>query len=1134
MMKHRQITILAILFLFFSFFGIGTRAQSPQDRLTREFESPPNQAKPRVWWHWMNGNVTEKGIDLDLHWMNRIGIGGFQTFDADLGTPLVVKKRLVYMTPGWKRAFQYATKLADRLNLEETIASSPGWSEAGGPWVLPSHAMKKVVWSVTRLQGGQPFSGVLPRPPSVSGPFQNIPIEDFLAPLTGQASKIPPEYYRDIAVLAYRAPDNDVPVMRLNPQITSSKGSIDVALLSDGDLVKTTPLPIAPIGRPSWIQYAFSRPQTVYAVTLVTHRSEEQQFGIFMAPQDSARALESSDDGEHFRKIVTIPVGGSPEYTVAFPKVTARFFRVTFTTNALPPNPLIDVAISLGIHLPSLSAPADYHIAEIVLHTTATVNRFEEKAAFTPLPDLYALATPHVESKEAICKSDVVDLTSKMKPDGKLDWIPPPGTWVVLRMGYSLLGITNHPASPDATGLEVDKLNRSDVSSYMKFYLNNYKSAVGPSWMGKRGVRYVVTDSWEAGAQNWTDNMIEEFTKRRGYDPIPWMPVLTGRVIESSEESDRFLWDFRKTIADLTSDNYYGQIEASLRERGMGHYGESHEEGRAFVADGMEVKKDDDIPMGAMWARAPSVKKELYGFDADIRESASVAHIYGQNLVAAESMTADSSPWAWSPKTLKPTADKELAEGVNRFVIHCSVHQPLVDKAPGLTLGPFGQWFTRNETWAEEAAPWITYLARSSYLLQQGRFDADIIYFYGEDSNLTAIFADRSPSIPQGYNYDYINADALIHELSVDNGHIKTKSGMSYRIMGLDPYSQHMSLPVLRAIYKLVKDGAIVGGPKPTDDPSLADDQAEFRKLSDELFGDGTGVHRVGRGTVYVGRGLESVLDALKVAPDFDYTKPETDTSILFVHRRLADGDLYFIDNRNARVESVDATFRVKGKAPELWFADTGRSEPVSYRIEGGRTTVPLHLDPWGTVFVIFRKPADGMSRTLPHAVEAKLATLEGPWTVSFESNRGAPSTITLDHLMSWSGDSNNGVKYFSGTASYTGTIYIPAEWLKTGVHLWLNLGDVEDLADVTVNHRHLGVVWKMPYKIEMTGILKAGTNSIIIKVTNLWVNRLIGDLQPNARKYTFTDFHPYKANSPLLPSGLLGPVSISSVIMQQ
>jgi hypothetical protein len=570
-------------------------------------------------------------------------------------------------------------------------------------------------------------------------------------------------------------------------------------------------------------------------------------------------------------------------------------------------------------------------------------------------------------------------------------------------------------------------------------------------------------------------------------------------------------------------------LEATLHERGMGHYGESHEGGRAFVADGMEVKKFNEVPMSAMWTQEPGVNNETYGYNADDRESASVAHIYGQNLAAAESMTAAAAPWAWSPATLKPTADQELLNGINRFVIHESAHQPLVGKAPGLTLGPFGQWFNRNETWAEQAGPWMDYIARCSFLLQQGHFGADLVYFYGEDSNLTAIFGNKSPDVPDGYGFDYINADAVIHALSVADGRIRTPGGMSYRVLGLDPYSRHMSLPVLRAIHKLVVEGAVVAGPKPMDDPSLADDQAEFNKLNGELFGDGTGVHKVGKGAVYAGQKLEDVFASLKVAPDFDYSRPEADTRILFAHRKLTSGDLYFVDNRKDRDEQVDATFRVSGKEPELWHPETGKTEPVSFRIADGRTTVPLKLEPWGTVFVVFRKPTTATSRTLPKVTETELANVNDEWKVSFQPERGAPPSIVLDKLASWSDNSDKGVKYFSGTGTYTKMVTAPAEWFKPGAHLWIDLGEVKNLAEVAVNGKPLGVVWHKPYRVDVTGVLKPGANQLTIKVTNAWVNRLIGDQQPDEKvKYTFTTVKPYKANSPLLASGLLGPVTVS------
>ena len=1106
--------------------------QSSADPLKSGFENPPNGARPRVWWHWMNGNISKEGIDLDLQWMHHVGLGGFQNFDAALRTPQVVKKRLVYMEPDWKDAFKHAILLGDQLGFEMAIAGSPGWSESGGPWVKGSEGMKKYVWSETLVHGGQPFSGTLPHPPENSGAFQNEGIND--RPTPGAAPI--PNFYKDTVVIAYKRPAVDKSVEELHAKMTASGGSPDYTMLTDGDLAKTTKLPIPEGGQDAWIQYEFPEPQTIRSVTYVTKDPDRiaQMIGHMGIPQ---KVLEASDDGQNFHEVAKLSGDrNSPENTISFAPVTAKYFRVTFKHTPPPKPPAwaegLDPA-SFGITLPP--KPTDYEIAELVLHAGPRVNDFEEKAAFVPVPDLYHDATPPVSAEEAVAKSDVIDLTSKMTPDGKLDWTPPAGDWVVVRFGYSLLGISNHPATAEATGLEVDKMDRRYVKDYMEKYLDSYKETVGADEMGSKGIRYVINDSWEAGSQNWTDNMIDQFKKLRGYDPVPWMPVLTGQVVESSEASDRFLWDFRKTIADLIANEHYGELEDVLHEWHMGHYGESHESGRAFVADGMEVKKFNEVPMSAMWTQTPGVNHVQYGYNADDRESASVAHIYGQNIAAAESLTAAAAPWAWSPATLKPTADQEFLNGINRFVIHESAHQPLVGPrtAPGMTLGPFGQWFNRNETWAEQAGAWVNYLARTSFLLQQGHFGADLLYFYGEDSNLTAIFEHSSPDVPAGYGFDYINADALIHELSVNNGCITTKSGMSYRVLGLDAYSKHMSLPVLKAIEKLVKEGATVAGAKPTDDPSEADDHAEFDRINSELFGDGSGVHTVGSGKVYAGQNLEDVFKAEKVPPDFDYTKagsgekPEGDANLQFVHRKLANSDLYFVDNRNDRDETVDATFRVAGKAPELWYAETGTSKPVSFKIADGRTTVPLHLEPWGTVFVVFRKPTSETSHNEPKVTDTKVADVEGPWKVSFQPDRGAPPSITLDKLIDWKDSTDAGVKYFSGVGTYTKTIQAPAAWFRKGSHLWLDLGDVKNLAEVTVNGKDLGVVWHTPYRVDVTSALKPGANEVSIKVINAWVNRLIGDQQPGATKYTFADVHPYKANSPLLPSGLLGPVEV-------
>jgi hypothetical protein len=1123
MKAPRSVISILRVAVFSAFISASAWGQDSPDALRQGFQDPPKSARPRVWWHWMNGNITQEGIKLDLEWMHRVGIAGFQNFDAALQTPQVVDKRLAYMTPEWKDAFKYAIHLGDQFGMEMAIAGSPGWSETGGPWVPPSQGMKKYVWSETVLEGGKPFTGKLPHPPGNTGAFQDMGIrEEFGRPPAAP----PPPFYADAVVVAFRVPSDESGEGASLAKITSSGEGLEPAMLNDGDLEKTTKIPIPPVGSESWIQFEYAAPHTVRSLTYVTKDPNfiEQLVSGVAAPE---KTLEVSDDGQNFRKVASLSEGGAPEHTFSLAPVTAKYFRVTFKRNPPPPIPAWAEGIDPTAFGPMPPAPTSYEVAELVLHSEARVNHFEEKAAFVPEPDLYQYVTPEVDAASAIKKSDVIDLTSKMQADGTLDWTAPEGKWIVLRIGYSLLGITNHPATPEATGLEVDKLDRRFVKEYLEKYLDSYEETVGGDEMGKKGIQYVINDSWEAGSQNWTDNMLAQFKKLRGYDAIPWLPVLTGRIVESGAASDRFLWDFRKTIADLIANEHYGQLEDTLHERGMGHYGESHESGRALVADGMEVKKMNEVPMSAMWTQRPGVNNPQYSYNADDRESASVAHIYGQNLAAAESLTAAAAPWAWSPATLKPTADQELLNGINRFVIHESAHQPLVDKAPGLTLGPFGQWFNRNDTWAEYAAPWVNYLARSSYMLQQGHFGADVLYFYGEDSNVTAIFQRKSPDIPAGYGFDYINADALIHELSVAGGRIVTRGGMEYRVLGLDPYSRHMSLPVLRAIHALVENGAVVAGPKPTDDPSLGDDQSEFERLSSQLFGDGSGVHKVGKGVVYAGQNLNEVFSTLRLPPDFDYLKHNTDSDVEFAHRKLKNGDIYFIDNRSNHDESIDATFRVTGMQPELWRAETGTTEPASFKIAEGRTTVPLHLEAWGTVFVVFRRATSEASHLLSEPVETKLVTLSGPWSVSFQPGRGAPATITMEELSDWSQNADPGVKYFSGVGAYTKTVQAAPEWSRKGSRLWIDLGDVKNLAEVTVNGKNLGQVWHEPYRVDVTSILKPGANEITIKVVNAWVNRMIGDEQPGATKFTFADVKPYKANSPLLPSGLLGPVTV-------
>jgi hypothetical protein len=1059
------------------------------DALVQGFLSPPAAARPRVWWHWMNGNITKEGIADDLDWMHRVGIAGFQNFDAALNTPKVVDRRLIYMQPGWKEAFQFAIRKGDSYGFEMAVAGSPGWSESGGPWVKPEQAMKKITWSETTVTGGKPFGGRLAPPPRQTGPFGDLAQQDLMGAMGGgEAPPVATDFGADTAVLAFREPAIERPVAELKPKLTTSAGgSVDAERLWDDDLNESVRFAAGKAGETGWIQYEFPQPVSMQAVTYAAG-GPRNPLAQFLGETNDGPMLQSSQDGQTFVDIARMPTAGAVEHTMTFAPVNARFFRLAYAEKASTSSMQGDIDLSDFGGAPP-SGPPTHSVAEFALHTGPRIHRYEEKAGFATVPDLYAAATPEVAAGAAIAKAEVVDLTAKMAKDGTLDWTPPPGRWTVLRMGYSLTGITNHPAPPEATGPEVDKLNRADVEAYFSHYLDNYKDATGGEMgtEGKgKGLRFVITDSWEAGSENWTNDMLAEFRRRRGYDPGPWLPTLTGRIIASAAESDRFLWDYRRTLEELLAENHYAVIAEMLHRRGMGQYGESHEAGRATVGDGMEMKRYDDVPMSAMWTQRPGVNEDKPGYNADVRESASVAHIYGRPYVAAESLTAAAAPWGWSPATLKPTADKEMAMGLNRFVIHSSVHQPLTgpngtdagSPAPGLALGPFGQWFNRNETWAEQAGPWITYLARSSYMLQQGHFVADIAYFYGEDSNITAIFGEHNPAVPAGFNFDYVNADILEHTLRVDHGDLVTESGMRYRVLALDAYARQMSLPVLRRIRELVKEGATVVGERPVHDPSLADDQGAFSTLVGELWGSGTeSVRKVGKGRVLTGASLATALEPLHLAPDTTYTKNFPDTEVLFVHRRTADADIFFVDNRSSRPLETEASFRVTGRAPELFHPDTGAITTAAFESREGRTAVPLSLEPWGTVFVVFRHRTRETAHTLPRLTETDLAAVSGPWEVRFEERRGEPETLDLARLGSWSDQADPNVRYFSGHATYTKHIEAPASWFRSGSPIYLDLGDVANLAEISVNGKLLGTVWKSPFRLDVTSAMHAGDN---------------------------------------------------------
>lgn len=1018
----------------------GAVAAPPSDALSKSFLTPPPTARPQVWWHWMNGNISKEGITADLEAMKRVGIGG--------GTICVLgdyapEGPVHFNSPLWWDNTKFAMSEAGRLGLDLGVENCEGWSSSGGPWVKPEDSMKDLSWREVQVTGGAPVTDKLPQPETRLG------------------------YYRDVAVLAF-------------PSTGDAKGTVK--------------------------------------------------------------------------------------------------------------------------------------------------------------------------------KADIVDVSSKMSADGTLAWTPPAGSWTIIRIGYTAIGITNHPASKYGIGLETDKLSKDPLERHFAAFFDKVMetSATIPG----KPVNWSLLDSYETGPQNWTDEMPAEFKSRKGYDITPWLVTMTGRTVDSPDLTDRFKFDFTRTIADLWNTNYYGYFTELLHKHGLKSQIEAYGNG---TFDTVRSSGLADMSMSEFW----------YPGQGDARQAkqvSSAAHVYGHQLVGAEAFTAGGNYFDATPWKMKREGDNIMAAGVNLFYFHSGAHQPWTDgRSPGMTWD-FGIFQNRNNTWYETGKDYFTYLARCQSMLQQGKFVGDILAYDGEEGNGDlALF-----NTPFGYASDEIDRELMMSSLTVKNGMLTLPSGQSYRFLAL-PNSQNISLPVLEKIASLVHAGAIVFGPRPVHALGMTgypESETKIAKIADELWGpiDGktTIKNTVGKGVVYWTGDFNNsiaVLNDLKIAPDF---AANTHASRLrYLHRRIGGADSYFISSQIPNAITTNFTFRVSGKQPEIWDPQKGTvtDAPVWSTDGAGGTRVTLQMAPAQSVFVIFRKPAgrnhvasvtmaatndapavkhtlvitkavygdiaghgatvditsklqsavmdgeieadvtndfaggdpapnivksavidytlDGVAKTVTltenglfslSAVDPAAETyqvvqsakgqpsliawapgsfqvtdasgktttktvdatpapiaVDGPWDVHFDPRWSAPKTTTFDTLTDWTLNTDLGIKYYSGTAEYDKTIQVPADFLKTGRVISLDLGNLESLANVTLNGHDLGCLWSPPYRVDVTRYLKPGANTLQVKVTNTWVNRLIGDDKlPADQRLTSTTRQFYSPVDQLIPSGLFGPVTLT------
>ena len=782
---------------------------------------------------------------------------------------------------------------------------------------------------------------------------------------------------------------------------------------------------------------------------------------------------------------------------------------------------------------------------------------------------------------------DIRDISDRVQADGTLQWDAPAGTWEILRVGYTDSGAKVSTSSDTWQGLAIDYMDHTAFDSYWNRVVVPLLAA-GKPYLGK-SLKYLVTDSWEVGGTNWTARFRDEFKRRRGYDPVQYLPVVAGRIVEDRDTSNRFLADLRRTVGDLIVSEHYDVFAQHAARYGLGVHPESGGPHGAPI-DALETFRSSSFPQTEFWAMSNEHRTAPWE-RFFIKEAASAGHIYGKHVIADEGMTSIGPQWSESiGRDLKPTFDQAITEGLNLLIWHEFTSQPKENGLPGNEYFA-GTHLDRNVTWWPEAGAFISYINRCDFLMQRGEPVADLLYYYGDHvPNFVRLKQDDPAHVLPGYDYDVTDEDALLNRLRLDNGRIETPEGIAYQALAL-PATSTISLPVLRKIEAYVRGGGVLIGMPPARTTGLGSVEVEdeLQKTVAAMWGDCDGgsapSHVYGKGIVYCTRDSRAVLTARHIEPDFEYQVMSGTGQLDYIHRRRGDADIYFVRNTGDAPVVAEVDFRTQGKTPELWHPDSGtiESDLLYENTPDGRTRLPLWLDGYGSVFVVFQRRAglhvvttecdgrqiyplpatadhsaakqfaatnqagvihwrtavpgnylihlsDGSARKAEIPPETQRMELPETWTLTFPAGWGAPASVPPTHLGSWTESADPGIRYFSGTATYRTTVDVPSSMFGRGRVLWLDFGELAELATVRVNGISLGTMWKEPFAVRADTVLKPGKNEIEISVTNLWVNRLIGDAQPsNQQKFTHTNITKYAPNSPLLPSGLFGPVTITS-----
>ena len=1077
---------LLISFVFFLMISCGNkfqmRAQGIQ-QIKSDFRIPNDANTIWCYWYWINDDISKEGITKDLEAMKKAGIGGALIGNIN---PAQKDGKVPMLSEGWFSHMVHAVVEGKRIGVDIGVFNCPGWSQSGGPWIDSEKAMRYLTFSETKVSGGK---------------LANVKL------------KQPNQNFQDTHTLAFKSFEIEQKSTQFIPtKVTANWNDVDVKGLIDGNTDSDSRFKIQP---KKALEITFNLDEFITARSILITPSQEFKCQIEVsAIIDGKEQLIKKINFDRSKMTPNVGPIIKGAYATNLPDVKAQQFKLKCTDFS--------------------SRSKAYGFAEITISEAPVLDKYMEKQLGkmhpTPTPkwDTYVFnRQDELPSKNlGLNPNDVIDISDKIDENGNLTWNVPKGNWTILRMGMSPTGTKNAPAAPQGVGYEVDKMNSELVQYHFDNFVGELLKRIPKD--SKSAFKYVIADSYEMGSQNWTDNYEIKFKEKYGYDPIPFLPVLSGRIVGSVDLSERFLWDLRRAVADDVAYEYVGGLRKASNKYNLktwlenyGHWG--------FPGEFMMYGGQSDLIGGEFWNEGTLGNIEC-------KASSSTSHTYGKPITSAEAFTSSRKSYLRHPAMLKKRGDWALTEGINHFVLHLYIQQPDDSRKPGMNAW-FGTEFNRHNTWFNQADTYFDYLRRCQHLLQQGKYVADVCYFIGEDAPIMT--GGRVPEIPKGYSFDYINAEVILNRLSVKDGRFVLPDGMSYKVMVLPPFKT-MRPELLKKIEELVKQGGTILGPKPEKSPSLKN-----YPISDEIvksiantmwngkFKQGKMSNQYGEGNVLDGYELSEVFSKLNLEKDLAVAD---DKPVLWTHRNTPEMDIYFITNQSDTQIEIAPTFRVnKNLKPQLWDAVFGKIRDLpDFEITDKGIKVPLKMEAdqsWFVVFTIDDKSDDVKyvySTNFPDY--QKLKAIESPFKVDFLNKEiGPKEPMIFNSLIDWIRSDNELIKYYSGTANYTTTFII--ENLPKGQEFYINLGKLSVMAKVKLNGKYLGGVWMAPYRLNITDAIKKGKNELEIEVVNLWRNQLIRDKQrPEDKKYTWLLTDDIKSESKLQTSGLLGPVFIEVV----